>query len=333
MGRWKSRLGAWRGPVSIACFMLCFAAAMSHCAAAQNAPERIVATVGGSIITESEFLTRLQLVRAQDFIISQNPVTMRSESAGQIILSSLINERLTLQWAEKTRDLPTEQEITDALEKLKQQPGIAQALASRLVTEDYLRYDIRVQRARFNIATAAITVTPAEVDAYYQKNIDRYTTPERWGLAVIRTTKRATLIKIQAQLKAGKAFGEVAQALSEDKATSGKGGSLGVVSATDPGLPVPLREAIKKLKIGETTPVVKMDYPQGSLWFFVRLLSRQAGQTTPLAEIRKQLQEQIMLERAGGYKSADEKITDYRQSVKIEINIPAYQNLLDKPKK
>ena len=46
-------------------------------ARAQPAQEKVVALVNGDSITEGEFYTRLQLVRAQDFVVPGTPPTFR----------------------------------------------------------------------------------------------------------------------------------------------------------------------------------------------------------------------------------------------------------------
>ena len=298
---------------------------------AEGEPVSVAATVNGDPITVAEFFTRLQLMRGQDFLVSVNPPQMRPDAAGTIMLNALINERLILQWAAKTKDLPQDSDINAELETLEKQPNVQQALAARILTEDNLRYDLRVQRARFNIATAAISLTTAEVEAYYKQHSDRYGTPERWGLSTIRVTKRAAILKVEDRLKAGKPFDAVAKELSEDPNSKSKGGDLGVVRATDPGLPAALRDAIKKLKTGEVSPPVEIAFPQGRAWYFMRLTSREPAQMTPLETIRKQVERQALLERAGGYAGADKKIGEFRQAAKIEINLPAYQGLASKP--
>lgn len=297
---------------------------------AQSEPAAIAATVNGDIITVAEFYSRLQTMRAQDFVASINPLQVRPEPAGLLLLNDLINKRLILQWAAKTKDLPTDAEIQTELKTVEKQPGAQQAIASRLFSEDNLRMDLRVQKARFNIATASLTISPAELDAYYKKNAARYGTPEKWGLSAIRTTKRGSLVKIEAALHAERPFAEVAREFSDDPSAKQKGGDLGVINATDPNLPQPLRDAVKKLKIGEVSPPVKVAYPQGSVWFFVRLTSREAATLPPLDAVRKQVEQSALLELAKGYTDTDKKISEFRQSAKIEINLPGYQSLLSK---
>ena len=297
---------------------------------AQSEPTAVAATVNGDVITVAEFYSRLQTMRAQDFLVSINPLQVRPEPAGMLLMNDLINKRLILQWATKTKDLPADAEIQTELETVEKQPGAQQAIATHLFNEDYLRYDLRAQKARFNIATAALSISPTELAAYYNKNAARYGSPERWGLSAIRTTKRGVLVKIEEALHAGKSFADVAKEFSDDPTAKQKGGDIGVINAADPGFPQPLRDAVKKLKTGEVSPAVKVVFPQGNVWFFVRLTSREPATLPPLDTIRKRVEQDALLELAKGYADADKKISEFRQIAKIEINLPGYQALLPK---
>lgn len=301
--------------------------------------DKIALSVNGEFVTEAEFYERLQRVRAQDFIASVNPLQMRGENAGQIVLNSLINERLILQWAAKTHQMPTDAEVNDELETLKKRPDVTQAIANNMVKEETLTYDIRVQRARFNLATTAASVTPQEVEAYYKAHVADYTTPERWGLAIIRTAKPPDVAKIQTDLKAGKPFAELAKAYSEDDRTKASGGQLPPIAAKDPALPAPIREAVKTLKIGEVSPPIKIEFeatanrPKVPVWWFVRLTSKEPEAVRAFADVKPQVERLALLERAGGFKVADAKIADYRKQSEIKIRLPGYQGFASPPKK
>ncbi|MBC7527337.1 MAG: hypothetical protein H7308_07280, partial [Chthonomonadaceae bacterium] len=55
-------------------------------AKAQSGTEKIVATVNGDPILFSEFVERIQRIKAQDFIVSTNPLQVRNGTAGQLTL-------------------------------------------------------------------------------------------------------------------------------------------------------------------------------------------------------------------------------------------------------
>ncbi|MCS6776339.1 MAG: peptidyl-prolyl cis-trans isomerase [Chloroherpetonaceae bacterium] len=305
---------------------------------AQDFSNTIIATVNGQAITQGEFLNRLQRLRAQDFIISLNPLAVRTESAGIIVLNALINERLIVQWATKTNQMPSEEEVNTALENLRRQPNVVQALTSGELTEEILRHEIRVQRAHFNIATTAISVTPAEVEAFYKRNIASFTQPERWTVAALRLTRPDNLAKIQADLKAGKSFTDVVKTYGEDEATRKNAGQTTVIAANNPVLPEEIRKAITAMKVGDVSAPIKIEYPLGANqtkvanWWIVRLVGKEPAKPIPFSEVKEQAERAAILEKAGGMKEADRKITTFRAQSVIKIMIPGYKSLENTPK-
>jgi parvulin-like peptidyl-prolyl isomerase len=303
-------------------------------ATAQPGADRVAILVNQEPITEAEFYQRLQRVRAQDFIISLNPLQLDTgTTAGQVTVNSLINERLILQWAEKTKQLPSEAEIAEELERVKQQPGAAQALAGGTLTEEAMRYNIKVFLARFNIATTAASLSPAEVEAYYKAHINEYSTPERWGLALLATNKAADVPKIQAELKAGRPFDEIVKSYSIDPRAKETAGQQPMRPANDPAIPAPIRDAVKKLQVGQVTPPIKLEVsqrqggPSVPVYFFARLTSKEPAVSRSFAEVKLQVERAALLERAGGMQVAEKKIREFRQQSKIVVNLPGYENL------
>ena len=176
---------------------------------AQAQEDKTVITVNGEEIKQSEFFDRLQKVRAQDFIISTNPPNFKAESAGQLVVNGLINERLILQWATKTNQLPTEAQVDAEWDKLKTQPAFAQSLEKKLFEPSLVKYAIRWQKARFNLATTAVSLNPGDAEAFYKANIANYSTPEAWYISALRTSKEANVPKMKADIKAGKTISEL----------------------------------------------------------------------------------------------------------------------------
>lgn len=296
--------------------------------------EKTAAIVNGEILTEGEFFGRLQRLHAQAFLTPNNQ--LRSESAGMLVLSTMITERLMLQAANKANVALSDTETATELANLKKQPQVAAGLMSHLYTEDMLKYDIRVQGARFKLSTIGVKVTPAEIEKYYQAHIADYTVPEKWGLSVIRTSNLDTLAKIDADLKAGKSFAETAKLYSEDTASRDKGGDSGVIAANDTRIPAPLRDALRPLKPGEITPAVKLEQDLGPgkpklvTWWRLLLRTREPESIRPLSDLRYGVERLAMLEKAGGYQAGDKKVADLRSQSEIKISLPGYEALESK---
>ena len=297
-----------------------------------------VATINKETITEIEFFVRLQRVRGQDFLLQTTPPSIRTESCGYIVLNSLINERLILQLAAKEKRLPTDAEVNAELENIKKQPNAVEALKNQTVTEDQLKYDIRVQKSHLNLAINGATVTPDEVKQFYEKNIKNYTNPERWSLSAIRTSKLEDIPKIQTALQSGKSFAETARQYSEDDRSNKTGGAIGIFYADDTHLPEEIRTAVKKLNVGDVTPPIPIDFDPGEgkdkihVYWLIKLMVRDVQSVRPFETVKTQAERLALLEKGGGIKAADEKITAFRDASDLKINLPGYDGLLKKSK-
>ncbi len=296
-------------------------------------PDTVVLTVNGESVMMSEYFDRLQRMRATDFLVSTNPLTVRTENSGLLMMNSLITERLTFQWAIKTNQMPKEEEVTADFERLKQQPNIVQALQNGQLTEKFIRYDIRLQKARYNVATTGLSVTAKEIEDWYKAHIPALTTPDKWGLGAIMTSKQADVAKIQSELKAGKSFEAMAKQYSEETRTKANGGDLGVILSSEPRIPDAVKNVARTIKIGAVSAPIKTEIPveagkpNQTVWWVIRIKSREAGSTRPFAEIKDYAEKQAVLEKAGGLQAMEKKIAAFRKTSSIKVMMPLYQGL------
>jgi parvulin-like peptidyl-prolyl isomerase len=286
------------------------------------------ATVNGDKITVDDWVGRMQNLRYQDFVLTVNPPRAKPMSAGQIALESLINSRVLLQYAGKVGLLPKEAELDADLANLKKQAHIAAALQSKLVTEAALREDVRIQRALYNVATVNERISSSEVALYYNAHLDQYSQPEFWTIGLIRVSGKATAEKVEAELKSGKVFADVAAQYSEEMESKKKGGELGTFAAGDPGIPAFIRDAVVKLKVGETTPALQSTLSgPAPAFFFVRLLAKKEKIQLPLEQIKVQVERAALFEKVGG---GAKKMAEIRKDAKIEVSLPGYTELFKK---
>lgn len=297
--------------------------------------EKPAAIVNGDIITEHEFFERLQRLRGQSFVTTDSAGRgqIRKETAGQLTLESMIVERLTIQAANKDKVALTDEETNAQLENLKKQPNVIASLNQHLFTEEMLKQDIRVQGARFKLATEGVTVSADELQKYYKDHIMDYTIPEQWGLSIIGTGNPATPAKIQAELKTGKSFAEEAQLYSEDTVSRAHGGDIGTRAANDPSIPTPWRDAIRTMKPGDISAPVKLEQDPGGgkpkvvTWWLLLLKSKTPETVLSFDEAKLSVQRLALLEKAGGYRKGDEKIAVLRGQSEIKINLSGYESL------
>ncbi len=129
----------------------------------------------------------------------------------------------------------TAAEVEAMLKKIEAQrfptpSQLAQFLASSGETNADLLYRVRIDtlsnKLRQKVTGAKVTITPADISAYYQKNIAQFGTPEKRDLRIVLLKTQAQANHVHALLAAGQSFSKVAKLYSVDQATKAQGGAL-----------------------------------------------------------------------------------------------------------
>jgi foldase protein PrsA len=122
--------------------------------------------------------------------------------------------------------------------------------------DEIIRFNLVEQKLKERI-TKNVTVTDAEVRAYFAKNKAQYDQKEQRSVAHILVKSKALADKIEAQLKAGADFAKLAKKYSTDTQSAQAGGALTDVK----GSFVPQFEAVAfKLKTGEISAPTKSQF-------------------------------------------------------------------------
>ena len=206
----------------------------------------------------------------------------------------------------KTRGITvTPEEVTERIGQIKSQfPNEAEfqkELAKRHTTMAELQEDQR--RDILNLKTIEaevaprLTVTPQELDAFYQQNPDRFQEPEqvRASHILISVAQDATPEAKQAakaeadgilkRVKAGEDFAALAKAHSKDPGSAQAGGDLNFFPKEQ--MVPEFSNAAWALKPGEISDVVQSQFG----YHIIKLTERRAGRTVPLAEVKDRLEE------------------------------------------
>lgn len=204
------------------------AAADAGSAAGAGDGSRVVATVNQVDLTYDDFKIRLQLLE-QD----RGPVP--PERYGEI-LRALVREEILYQAA------VAQQLDQDA--SVKQRADVARR---QVIVEELLRRKVE----------AATHVSDDDARKAYQDNQALFSA-ETVGVSHIMVKSESDAEVVQAELKAGKPFAEVAKEKSQDQGSAEKGGDLGAVGRgqTEPEF----EAAAFALKEGEVSGVVKTQY-------------------------------------------------------------------------
>lgn len=282
----SSNLPEWCGYVMqtrhiLSCLVSAAVALLGSCK--NSAPANIAATVNGRAISYADLEKKIQ----SQFT---SPMEGQNEDAIAIqkleVLRSMIDEEIMLQRAEKASLLATDSEVEAKLAELKApytQEEFQKQLNVRKMTADdlkaQLRRDLSVQKLYNKEITSHINITDQEVSEYYNANKASFNLPEpQVHIAQILVTPapdpsvrnlkndkaqnddqaRKKIQMLEARLKQGEDFHQLAQNYSEDPASSPNGGDLGFIptSALEKANPE-LRKIVMSLTPGQISPIIR----------------------------------------------------------------------------
>jgi peptidyl-prolyl cis-trans isomerase D len=275
--------------------------------------------------------------RYQQLLQSQNP-PMTASQFEEGLRRSLIVEKLRAALTDwmTVPDAELEREYTQRNEKVKLQVVALNAERFRdkvTVTDadvathfashsaEYRKGEQRKIRYLLldrDLARAKIIVPPADVQRYYNDNIQQYSTPEqvRASHILLETAgkndadvkKRAE--EILKQVKSGADFAELAKKVSEDKGSQANGGDLDYFGR---GRMVPeFEEAAFSMQPGQISDLVKSQFG----YHIIKVVDKRTGSTRPLDEVRAQITQQLLVERA------DQQLTTQATGLAKRINDP-----------
>jgi len=222
---------------------------------------------GGSDAKEN---TVAATVNGKNIMLSEVERTVSQQAGGQQanlsplelaqarlqVLGSLIQREVLFQRAEKEKLLPTEEQITSAINTQKQQSAMTdqdfeKRLREQNMSEESLREEARKDLAVRSLQekySGRISVTDREVEDFYNNNRQQFVSERGIALAVIivdpkdnssagiqndaknETEAKLKIDNIYQLLKGGADFATVARSRSEDAQSLVRGGDIGFLS-------------------------------------------------------------------------------------------------------
>ena len=216
-------------------------------------PNETAATVNGKAI-KMEDVERGIKIQAQGQETKMSPLELAS--ARLQVLSSLIEQEVMFQKAEKEGTVPTDEEVNAEINKLKTASGksadqlekdMKEAGMSEAVLKEQTKKQIAISKLIEKITSKIDAPKDAEIDQFYAGNKDAFVKKKGVKVAVIvvdpqnlgegdPTTDEASALakanEIVAQIKGGADFATVARDKSEDQ-SSFRGGDLGYIAESD----------------------------------------------------------------------------------------------------
>lgn len=198
--------------------------------------DRIVAVVNSDLIMLSDL--KREVAPQQERITRQHQgddLSQRVKIAEYMAMTKMIERKLQLQEAKAKKVEVSDQEVTLAMEQMKQQGGApdpSNSLTTRTVRDQLLLLRVVAQEVRGNVM-----VGNSELKRYYDGHRDRFALPEEYLLSQIFVQRRSpedtadALTKARQamdELKRGEKFEDVALQFS-DAPNAVQGGRLGLV--------------------------------------------------------------------------------------------------------
>jgi foldase protein PrsA len=222
-----------------------------------------VVTVNGEPISKSAFEDKLE-----------------GSPGARNTLQQLVQETLILQYAKNNNITVTDDEISKRESDLKgnfPSGSWDEMLKARGLTEDDVKQALREQIILDKALQKSVTITPAAVKSYFDKNHAAFDKPEQVKARHVLVHDLATANKVEAALKSGQNFADVAKQYSTDPGSKDKGGELGLFRR---GQMVPAFDKVAfSMKPGEISPPVKSPFG----YHIIQVEAVQPGQKATLA--------------------------------------------------
>jgi foldase protein PrsA len=228
-----------------------------------------VATVNGQPISRANFDSHLE-----------------SSPMGRTILQQLVQDTLIQQYAKNNNITATDAEIDARENQIKANfPSGSwdEMLKARGLTEADVRAALREQIILNKALAKDVTITPAQIKDYFNKNHASFDKPEEVTARHILVPNLRMANMIEADLKSGQNFADLAKKYSTDPGSKDKGGELGSFRR---GQMVPAFDKYAfSAPIGQISPPIKSPFG----YHIIEVESRTPGQRATLASAEPQI--------------------------------------------
>ena len=288
----------------------------------------VLARVDGESVTKKDFeqyISQMEMNAGQPV-----PKEQRNEIYRKA-LDQLVTIKVLTKEANSRAIKADDKAVDDQMQKIRSQfpseEEYKKALASRGVTPEKLREDMRTE-SRINVmmdaeAAGGPAVTDAEIREFYEKNPDRFKQPEavrashillrvQPGDEAAKKKARASIESILKQAKAGKDFGDLARKHSND-ASAQSGGDLGFFTR-DRMVPE-FANAAFALKPGQISNVVETSFG----YHVIKVIERRPASDVPLEQVTEQVRQFLTQKRH--QEKAEAFVKVLRSKSKIEVLI------------
>ncbi len=221
---------------------------------------KVLAEVNGVAITTEDFDREVKNLPEYLRAMVDTP-QVRKEMIDTLVMRELVLQQAKKDGVDKSKDV--EEKMVD--------------IRKRIIVDTFLKKKVE----------ADSNISDEELKKFYEQNLDKFKSGEQLRASHILVKTEDEAKAVQAQLKGGAKFEDVAKAKSVDSSAA-KGGDLGWFSK---GSMVPVFEQTAfSLKEGETSGIVKSDFG----YHIIKLTGKRPAGTRPFEEVKDQIKATLL---------------------------------------
>ncbi|WP_274362264.1 peptidylprolyl isomerase [Paenibacillus thermotolerans] len=224
-------------------------------------------------------------------ITAQELYDQMVKQGGAQVVDSMIEQRLIKNEAKKENITVTDEDLNDALGKIKKNfPSdeiFNQQLAAAGLTEEQLKQELVTEVELTKLLEPQIKITDEDIKKYYEDNKESFSTPEQVRASHILVDTKEEAEEILKQLKEGADFAKLAKEKSKDTVSAANGGDLDYFGK---GQMMPeFEKAAFDTPLGQLSDIVKTTYG----YHIIKVTDKKPAHTATLEEKKEEIRETL----------------------------------------
>jgi parvulin-like peptidyl-prolyl isomerase len=318
-------------PVAIALVTLLVLAGVAAAGCTTTASSTAIAVVNGVEIPKSAVDTQIaQMKKSSPASFEGTTGALVEQQYRAQVLNSLIQLELIKGAAKSLGVSVPSAQVDSYMTQLQQQYGGATALNNAMKAAGFTTATLRSQisdnllanAVEAKVTTGSVTVTDAQITAYYDQNKTQFSTPAQVHAEHILVAATGTVLaqSLFTQVKAGADFAALAKKYSIDPGSKAAGGDLGWAAPNSytPTFAV----AVQAMKVNEVR-LVESQYG----WHVIKLLGRRAASQQTLAQATPAIQ--ATLQQTAKTQAFTAYIADLQKKATIQILDANLKKIID----
>lgn len=295
------------------------ALALASCAREKKPKEdpNVIATVNGEVLSRADFEAELSReLTSMEGLTPQSPDQLAITR--KALLDTLVERMLLLQAARSANIVVAPEEVDRGVLRISSDfpaEGFEEALAQGKLSMAELKQRtsglLAIEKLFQSAVYSRAAVTEDEISEYFEKHPEEFEVPEEVHAQQIVVKGLDDAKKIQAQLRAGKKFSDLARKYSLS-ADAKVGGDLGFFPRGQ--MPATFDQVCFSLKKGEVSEVVASPYG----YHLFKLLEKRAAGQVPLNDVRPRVEARLRKDKVEAAQKA--ALEELRQKASVHID-------------